>query len=139
MQALHKKSKQSLRPSTGRIGWDFFSKIDILSTKVYTKKVPNFEIVWPTPGMLRPLTVKGVYLVSHSLVCASFWVGVYIACSEDNYEISSRCLIWNFFLLHYVSRENLAANFYNFLLTSSQKKICAHVWIYFFLRIVSMY
>ena len=26
MSVLHKKSKQSLRPSTGRIGWDFFSK-----------------------------------------------------------------------------------------------------------------
>ena len=45
---------------------------------MYTKKVLNFEIVWPTPGTLRPLTVKGVYLVSHSLVCASFWDGVYI-------------------------------------------------------------
>ena len=47
---------------------DFFLKIGILSAKVYTKKVPNFEIVWPTPGTLRSLTVKGVYLVSHSLV-----------------------------------------------------------------------
>ena len=46
----------------------FFSKIGILSAKVYTKKVPNFEIDWPTPGTLRPLTVKGVYLVNHSLV-----------------------------------------------------------------------
>ena len=54
----------------------FFSEIGILSAKVYTKKVPNFEKVWPTPGTLRPLTVKGVYLVSHSLVCASFWDGV---------------------------------------------------------------
>ena len=78
MSVLHKKSKQSLRPSTGRIGWDFFSKIDILSAKVYTKKVLNFEIVWLTPGKLRPLTVKGVYLVSHSLVCESFWDGVYL-------------------------------------------------------------
>ena len=76
IRTLHKKSRQSLRSSTGRIGWDFFSKIGILSAKVYTKKVPNFEIVWPTPGTLRPLTVKGVYLVSHSLVCASFWDGV---------------------------------------------------------------
>ena len=28
--------------------------------------VPNFEIVWPTPATPRALTVKGVYVVSHS-------------------------------------------------------------------------
>ena len=60
----------------------FFSKIDILSAKVYTKKAPNFEIVWPTPGTLRPLTVKGVYLVSHNLVWTTFWAGVYYILSN---------------------------------------------------------
>ena len=84
MPALHKKSRQSLRSSTGRIGWDFFSKIDILSAKVCTKKVLNFEIVWPTLGTLRPLTIKGVYLVSHSLVCASFLDGVYVKPPRGN-------------------------------------------------------
>ena len=73
---LHKKSflcnTQSLELFTRNLRKDFFLKIGILSPKVYTKKVPNFEIVWPTPGTLRRLTVKGVYLVSHSLVCASF-------------------------------------------------------------------
>ena len=79
MSVLHKKSRQSLRSSTVRIGigWDFLSKIGIHSAKVYTKKALNFEIVWPTSGTLRLLTVKGVYLVSHSLVYASFWDGVY--------------------------------------------------------------
>ena len=33
---------------------------------VYTKKVPKFEIVWPTPATLRALTVKGVYVVSNN-------------------------------------------------------------------------
>ena len=60
---------KTIRPYRMRF---FFSKIDILSAKVYRKKFPNFEVVWPTPGMLRPLTIKGVYLVSHRLVCASF-------------------------------------------------------------------
>ena len=56
--SIFEKKSHPIRPVEGLI----------LSAKVYTKKVPNFEIDWPTPGTLRPLTVKGVYLVSHSLV-----------------------------------------------------------------------
>ena len=63
---LHQKSRQSLRPSTGRIGWDFFSKIGIKWGTYFSKKVPIFETFWFTPAMHRPLTVKGVYVVSHS-------------------------------------------------------------------------
>ena len=63
---LHKKSRQSLKPSTGRIEWDFFSKIGIEWGTYFSKKVPNFEKVWPTPATPRALTVKGVYVVSHS-------------------------------------------------------------------------
>ena len=66
MSVLHKKSKQSLRPSTGCIGWDFFSKIGMEWGTYFSKKVPNFQIVWPTPATPRALTVKGVYVVSHS-------------------------------------------------------------------------
>ena len=55
MSVLHKKSRQSLRPSIGRIGWDFFFK-----------KGPNFEIIWPAPAMPRTQIVKGVYEVSYS-------------------------------------------------------------------------
>ena len=66
MSVLHKKSSQSLRPSLGRIGWDFFSKIGIEVGTYFVKKAPNFEIVWPTPGTPRALTVKGVYEVSYS-------------------------------------------------------------------------
>ena len=32
----------------------------------FSKKVPNFEIVWPTPTTPRALTVRGVYEVRHS-------------------------------------------------------------------------
>ena len=32
----------------------------------FFKKAPNFEIVWPTPATPRALTVKGVYVLSHS-------------------------------------------------------------------------
>ena len=66
IRTLHKKSRQSLRPSTGRIGWDFFSKIGIEWGTYFSKKVPIFETFWFTPAMHRPLTVKGVYVVSHS-------------------------------------------------------------------------
>ena len=66
MPALHKKSRRSLRPSTGHIGWDFFSKIGIKWGTYFSKKVPIFETFWFTPAMHRPLTVKGVYVVSHS-------------------------------------------------------------------------
>ena len=79
MSVLHKKSKQSLSPSTGRIGSDFFSKIGIKWGIYFSKKVPIFETFWFTPAMHRPLTVKGVYVVSHSwyvqvyeLVCICF-------------------------------------------------------------------
>ena len=44
----------------------FFSKIGIEWGTYFSKKVPNFEIVWPTPATPRALTVKGVYVVSHS-------------------------------------------------------------------------
>ena len=42
IRTLHKKSRQSLRPSTGRIGWDFFSKIGIEWGTYFSKKVPNY-------------------------------------------------------------------------------------------------
>ena len=57
-RTLHKKSKHSLRPSTGRVGRDFLSKIDIEWGTYFVKKVPNFEIVWPAPATPRALTVK---------------------------------------------------------------------------------
>ena len=44
----------------------FFSKIGMEWGTYFSKKVPNFQIVWPTPAMPRALTVKGVYVVSHS-------------------------------------------------------------------------
>ena len=62
IRTTHKKSRQSLRPSTGRIGWDLFSKIGIECGKYFSKNVPNLEIVWPTPNTPRALTVKGVYV-----------------------------------------------------------------------------
>ena len=74
MSVLHKKSRQSLRPSTGRIRWDFFSKIGIEWGTYFSKKVP-FEKVWPTPATPGALTVKGVYVLSHS---SSLWDRVYI-------------------------------------------------------------
>ena len=44
----------------------FFLKIGIEWGTYFSKKVPNFEIVWFTPATPRVLTVKGVYVVSHS-------------------------------------------------------------------------
>ena len=44
----------------------FFSKIGIKWGTYFSKKVPIFETFWFTPAMHRPLTVKGVYVVSHS-------------------------------------------------------------------------
>ena len=66
MSVLHKKSRQSLRPSIERIGWDFFSKIGILWGTYFVKKVPNFEIVWSAPATPRALNIKAVYVASHS-------------------------------------------------------------------------
>ena len=43
----------------------FSSKIGIELGTYFFKKVPNFEIVWPTPATPRDLTVKGVYEVSY--------------------------------------------------------------------------
>ena len=70
MSVLHKKSKQSLRPSTGRIGWDFFSKIGIEWGTNFVKKVPNFEIGWPAPAMPRPLCM---YIFSFPVQVLSCW------------------------------------------------------------------
>ena len=66
IRTLHKKIGQSLWPSLGRIGWDFFSKIGIEVGTYFVKKAPNFEIVWPAPATPRALTLKGVYEVSYS-------------------------------------------------------------------------
>ena len=44
----------------------FFSKIGIEWGTYYSKKVPNFEIVCPSPATPWALAVKGVYVVSHS-------------------------------------------------------------------------
>ena len=66
IRTLHKKTRQSLWPSLGRIGWDFFSKIGIEVGTYFVKKAPNFEIVWPTSATPRALNVKGVYEVSYS-------------------------------------------------------------------------
>ena len=82
MSVLHKKSSQSLRPSLGRIGWDFFSKIGIEVGTYFVKKAPNFEIVWPTPGTPRALPVKGVYEVSYS-------------CYGQINGTVCTCIIWN--------------------------------------------
>ena len=43
IRTLHKKSKQSLRPSTGRIGWDFFSKIGIEWGTYFLKRPPTLK------------------------------------------------------------------------------------------------
>ena len=74
IRTLHKKTRQSLWPSLGRIGWDFFSKIGIEWGTYFVKNVLNFEIVWPAPATPRALTVKGVYEVSYS------WYGQIIGC-----------------------------------------------------------
>ena len=66
IRTLHKKIGQSLWPSLGRIGWDFFSKIGIEVGTYFVKKAPNFEIVWPASATPRALNVKGVYEVSYS-------------------------------------------------------------------------
>ena len=44
----------------------FLKKTDYTYRVYFVEKVPNFEIVWPTPATPRALTVKGVYVVSHS-------------------------------------------------------------------------
>ena len=44
----------------------FFLKIGIERGTYFLKKVPNFEIVWPTPATPRALTIKSVYEVSYS-------------------------------------------------------------------------
>ena len=41
MPALHKKSRQSLRPSTGRIGWDFFFENWHKVRYIFFKKGPH--------------------------------------------------------------------------------------------------
>ena len=63
--------------SSGRGRWcgPHYFKVDTFFEKYvphsmpgtyFSKKVPNSEIVWPTPATPRALTVKGVYVVSHS-------------------------------------------------------------------------
>ena len=91
IRTLHKKSRQSLRPSTGRIGWDFFSKIGIKWGTYFSKKVPIFETFWFTPAMHRPLTVKGVYVVSHSWYVQVFEL---VCTSKHFYEIHWVCSIF---------------------------------------------
>ena len=70
MSVLHKKSKQSLRLSTGRIGWDFFSKIGIEWGTYFFKKAPNFEIIWPAPATPRVQSGMGKLMVG--CVCTLF-------------------------------------------------------------------
>ena len=61
--ANFRKKKNTSDTSCGRsqtLPW-FFMKYGH-----FLKKVPNFDIVWPTPATPRALTVKGVYEVSYS-------------------------------------------------------------------------
>ena len=63
MRTFHKNSKQSLRPSTGRVGCVNFRKL-----AYFVKQVPNFDIGWPAPATPAPRAqnIKAVYVVSHS-------------------------------------------------------------------------
>ena len=91
IRTLHKKSRQSLRPSTGRIRWDFFSKIGIKWGSYFSKKVPIFETFWFTPAMHRPLTVKGVYVVSHSWYVQVYELVCIQSCGRDVGRFSNVC------------------------------------------------
>ena len=114
IRTLHKKSRQSLRPSTGRIGWDFFSKIGIKWGTYFSKKVPIFETFWFTPAMHRPLTVKGVYVVSHSwyvqvyeLVCMSFWPQTSSFSFERDFKDYNCILFFSLYFFWYIKNKFL--------------------------------
>ena len=101
---LHKKSRQSLKPSTGRIGWDCFSKIGIEWGTYFVKKVPNFEIVWLVRFYVR---FPGFVLL---MDMTYFPVGMGSCCYET---LVPFCYYFNFFnsinlfkYLKYFARSN---------------------------------
>ena len=132
-----KKSMQSLRPSTRRIGWDFFSKIGIEWGTYFSKKVPNFEIIWRFHATPRALILKGVYEVSYSRYVQIFESMCTLISNDGKYKFSiiTEKILKSIFSADYISQHLLLSEYWVILThatrteSSKSKQRFGTIWI----------